>query len=289
MSFGLDFVKDKDLSSLTKLGSVGEPINEEAWHWYDDHIGKNRCPITDTWWQTETGGIMIAPIAGITPTKPGYATLPLPGIQPILVDENGKEIQGNGVSGNLCIKFPWPGMLRTTYGDHERCRLNYFSTYENLYFTGDGCLRDEDGYYRITGRVDDVLNVSGHRIGTAEVENAINMYSDVVESAVVGYPHEVKGQGIYAFVICTPHLNDAELTRKDILMTVSRIIGPIAKPDKIQFVSGLPKTRSGKIMRRILRKIAEGEFNNLGDTSTLLDPQVIEEIKSGALLSIKEV
>jgi acetyl-CoA synthetase len=289
MSFGLDFVKDKDLSSLTKLGSVGEPINEEAWHWYDTHIGKNRCPITDTWWQTETGGIMIAPIAGITPTKPGYATLPLPGIQPMLVDENGKEIEGNGVSGNLCIKYPWPGMLRTTYGDHERCRLNYFSTYENLYFTGDGCLRDEDGYYRITGRVDDVLNVSGHRIGTAEVENAINMYSDVVESAVVGYPHEVKGQGIYAFVICTPHLNDAELTRKDILMTVSRIIGPIAKPDKIQFVSGLPKTRSGKIMRRILRKIAEGEFNNLGDTSTLLDPQVVEEIKSGALLSLKEV
>jgi acetyl-CoA synthetase len=288
MSYGLNFVKDKDLSSLTKLGSVGEPINEEAWHWYDDHIGKNRCPITDTWWQTETGGIMIAPIAGITPTKPGYATLPLPGIQPMLVDENGKEIQGNGVSGNLCIKFPWPGMLRTTYGDHERCRLNYFSTYENLYFTGDGCLRDEDGYYRITGRVDDVLNVSGHRIGTAEVENAINMYSDVVESAVVGYPHEVKGQGIYAFVICTPHLGDAELTRKDILMTVSRIIGPIAKPDKIQFVNGLPKTRSGKIMRRILRKIAEGDFTNLGDTSTLLDPQVVEEIKSGAFPSLKE-
>jgi acetyl-CoA synthetase len=288
MSFGLDPLKGKDLSSLTKLGSVGEPINEEAWHWYDEHIGKKQCPITDTWWQTETGGIMIAPIAGITPTKPGYATLPLPGIQPILVDENGKEVQGNGVSGNLCIKFPWPGMLRTTYGDHERCRLNYFSTYENLYFTGDGCLRDEDGYYRITGRVDDVLNVSGHRIGTAEVENAINMYSDVIESAVVGYPHAVKGQGIYAFVICTPHLNDEELTRKDILMTVSRIIGPIAKPDKIQFVSGLPKTRSGKIMRRILRKIAEGDVSNLGDTSTLLDPQVVEEIKSGALLSVKE-
>ncbi|MDO1444728.1 acetate--CoA ligase [Rhodocytophaga aerolata] len=288
MSFGLDPLKGKELSSLTKLGSVGEPINEEAWHWYDEHIGKKQCPITDTWWQTETGGIMIAPIAGITPTKPGYATLPLPGIQPILVDENGKEVQGNGVSGNLCIKFPWPGMLRTTYGDHERCRLNYFSTYENLYFTGDGCLRDEDGYYRITGRVDDVLNVSGHRIGTAEVENAINMYSDVIESAVVGYPHAVKGQGIYAFVICTPHLNDEELTRKDILMTVSRIIGPIAKPDKIQFVSGLPKTRSGKIMRRILRKIAEGDVSNLGDTSTLLDPQVVEEIKSGALLSVKE-
>ncbi len=287
MSFGLEPLKNKDLSSLTKLGSVGEPINEEAWHWYDDHIGKNRCPIVDTWWQTETGGIMISPIAGITPTKPGYATLPLPGVQPVLVDEHGKEINGNGVSGNLCIKFPWPGMLRTTYGDHERCRLNYFSAYENLYFTGDGCLRDEDGYYRITGRVDDVLNVSGHRIGTAEVENAINMHTDVIESAVVGYPHEVKGQGIYAFVICAQHLNDAELTRRDILMTVSRIIGPIAKPDKIQFVKGLPKTRSGKIMRRILRKIAEGDVTNLGDTSTLLDPQVVEEIKTGAFLSVK--
>ncbi|QHT70020.1 acetate--CoA ligase [Rhodocytophaga rosea] len=287
MSFGLEPIKGKDLNSLTKLGSVGEPINEEAWHWYDDNIGQKRCPITDTWWQTETGGIMIAPIAGVTPTKPGYATLPLPGIQPVLVDENGKEIVGNGVSGNLCIKFPWPGMLRTTYGDHERCRVNYFATYPGLYFTGDGCLRDQDGYYRITGRVDDVLNVSGHRIGTAEVENAINMYSDVVESAVVGYPHDVKGQGIYAFVICTPHLNDDELTRKDILMTVSRIIGPIAKPDKIQFVKGLPKTRSGKIMRRILRKIAEGDIANLGDTSTLLDPAVVDEIKAGALISVK--
>jgi acetyl-CoA synthetase len=287
MSFGLEPIKGKDLNSLTKLGSVGEPINEEAWHWYDDNIGKKRCPITDTWWQTETGGIMIAPIAGVTPTKPGYATLPLPGIQPVLVDENGKEIEGNGVNGNLCIKFPWPGMLRTTYGDHERCRVNYFATYPGLYFTGDGCLRDQDGYYRITGRVDDVLNVSGHRIGTAEVENAINMFSDVIESAVVGYPHDVKGQGIYAFVICTPHLDDAELTRKDILMTVSRIIGPIAKPDKIQFVKGLPKTRSGKIMRRILRKIAEGDVSNLGDTSTLLDPSVVDEIKAGALLSVK--
>jgi acetyl-CoA synthetase len=287
MSFGLKFVEGKDLSSLTKLGSVGEPINEEAWHWYDEHIGKKRCPIVDTWWQTETAGMMISPIAGVTPTKPGYATLPLPGVQPILVDEQGNEIKGNGVSGNLCIKFPWPGILRTTYGDHERCRMNYFSAYPNLYFTGDGCLRDEGGYYRITGRVDDVLNVSGHRIGTAEVENAINMFSDVVESAVVGYPHDVKGQGIYAFVICHQHLNDEELTRKDILVTVSRIIGPIAKPDKIQFVSGLPKTRSGKIMRRILRKIAEGDVSNLGDTSTLLDPSVVEEIKGGALVSLK--
>ena len=283
MGFGLGPVNHKDLSSLTTLGTVGEPINEEAWHWYKDQIGKGKCPITDTWWQTETGGIMIAPIAGITPEKPGYATLPLPGIQPILVDETGKEIEGNGVNGNLCIKFPWPGMIRTTYGDHERCRTTYFSTYENLYFTGDGCLRDEDGYYRITGRVDDVLNVSGHRIGTAEVENAINMHAGVVESAVVGYPHEIKGQGIYAFVIAEKLVKDPELMRKDIMQTVSRIIGPIAKPDKIQFVSGLPKTRSGKIMRRILRKIAEGEMDNLGDTTTLLDPAVVEEIKDGRL------
>ncbi|PSL35708.1 acetate--CoA ligase [Chitinophaga ginsengisoli] len=283
MGYGLGPVNHKDLSSLKKLGSVGEPINEEAWHWFKDHIGKGRCPIVDTWWQTETGGIMITPIAGITKEKPGYATLPLPGIQPILVDENGKEVKGNNVNGNLCIKFPWPGMLRTTYGDHERCRTTYFATYENLYFTGDGCLRDEDGYYRITGRVDDVLNVSGHRIGTAEVENAINMHAGVVESAVVGYPHDIKGQGIYAYVITERQVHDPELTKKDILQTVSRIIGPIAKPDKIQFVSGLPKTRSGKIMRRILRKIAEGELDNLGDTSTLLDPVVVEEIKRGKL------
>ena len=283
MGFGLGPVNHKDLSSLTTLGTVGEPINEEAWHWYKDQIGKGKAPITDTWWQTETGGIMIAPLAGITPEKPGYATLPLPGIQPILVDENGKEIEGNGVNGNLCIKFPWPGIIRTTYGDHERCRTTYFATYDNLYFTGDGCLRDEDGYYRITGRVDDVLNVSGHRIGTAEVENAINMHAGVVESAVVGYPHDIKGQGIYAYVITDKLIKDPELTKKDIIQTVSRIIGPIAKPDKIQFVSGLPKTRSGKIMRRILRKIAEGELDNLGDTSTLLDPAVVEEIKRGKL------
>jgi acetyl-CoA synthetase len=283
MSFGLDKVDNHDLSSLKKLGSVGEPINEEAWHWFDDHIGKNRCPIVDTWWQTETGGIMISPLAGITKTKPSFATLPLPGVQPVLVDESGKEIQGNNVSGNLCIKFPWPGMLRTTYGDHERCRQTYFATYKDKYFTGDGCLRDENGYYRITGRVDDVLNVSGHRIGTAEVENAINMHSSVVESAVVGYPHDIKGQGVYAFVVSPGEHGDEELARKDIIMTVSRVIGPIAKPDKIQFVSGLPKTRSGKIMRRILRKIAEGDTSNLGDTSTLLDPAVVDEIKAGAL------
>ncbi|WP_257669629.1 acetate--CoA ligase [Parapedobacter tibetensis] len=282
MAAGDSYVDGKNLSSITKLGTVGEPINEEAWHWYDQKIGHGKAPIVDTWWQTETGGFLISPIAGVTPTVPGYAMLPLPGVQPILVDENGKEITGNDVSGNLCIKFPWPGMLRTTYGDHERCRQTYFSAYENLYFTGDGCLRDENGYYRITGRVDDVLNVSGHRIGTAEVENAINMHSDVIESAVVGYPHAVKGQGIYAFVIASQHHTDEELTRLDINKTVSRIIGAIAKPDKIQFVSGLPKTRSGKIMRRILRKIAEGDTSNLGDTTTLLDPGVVDEIKEGA-------
>ena len=283
MGFGLDPLKGKDLSSLRVLGTVGEPINEEAWHWYDEHIGKKRCPIVDTWWQTETGGILISNLAGVTPAKPSFATLPLPGVEPLLVDDNGKEIQGNNVSGNLCIKSPWPSIIRTTYGDHERCKKNYFSTYPGLYFTGDGALRDENGFYRITGRVDDVLNVSGHRIGTAEVENAINMHAGVVESAVVGYPHDIKGQGIYAFVTFGPMHGSEELTRKDIHATVSRIIGPIAKPDKIQFVKGLPKTRSGKIMRRILRKIAEGETGNLGDTSTLLDPGVVEEIKNGKL------
>ena len=278
MQFGPEFIEGKNLSSLRVLGSVGEPINEEAWHWYDQQIGKGNCPIVDTWWQTETGGILISPIAGVTPLKPAHATFPLPGIQPIIVDENGKELIGNNVSGNLCIKFPWPGMLRTTYGDHERCKQNYFATYPNLYFTGDGCLRDEAGNYRITGRVDDVINVSGHRIGTAEVENAINAHTGVIESAVVGYSHDIKGQGIYAYVICEHDFIDDELMRKDIAQTVARIIGAIAKPDKIQFVKGLPKTRSGKIMRRILRKIAEGELSNLGDTSTLLDPEVVERI-----------
>ena len=283
MGFGLQPLEGKNLSSLRVLGTVGEPINEEAWHWYDEHIGKKRCPIVDTWWQTETAGIMISNLAGVTPAKPTFATLPLPGVQPILVDENGNEIEGNNVSGNLCIKAPWPGILRTTYGDHERCRKNYFSTYPNLYFTGDGALRDENGFYRITGRVDDVLNVSGHRIGTAEVENAINMHAGVVESAVVGYPHAIKGQGIYAYVIFSGGSHDLELSKKDITATVSRIIGPIAKPDKIQFVKGLPKTRSGKIMRRILRKIAEGDLQNVGDITTLLDPGVVEEIKNGKL------
>ncbi len=287
MGFGLEPLKNKDLSTLKVLGTVGEPINEEAWHWYDENIGKKNCPIVDTWWQTETGACLISNLAGITPAKPSWATLPMPGIQPVLVDENGKEVtekDENGLlKGNLCIKAPWPGILRTTYGDHERCRTNYFATYDNLYFTGDGALKDEQGNYRITGRVDDVLNVSGHRLGTAEVENAINMHAGVVESAVVGYPHDVKGQGVYAFVIYEHMHGDENMTRLDILQTVTRIIGPIAKPDKIQFVSGLPKTRSGKIMRRILRKIAEGETSNLGDISTLLDPGVVEEIKNGKL------
>lgn len=283
MAFGTDAFNGKNLDSLKVLGTVGEPINEEAWHWYDENVGKKNCPIVDTWWQTETGGCLISNLAGVTPSKPTFATLPLPGIEPMLVDETGNEITGNNVSGNLVIKAPWPGIMRTTYGDHERMRQTYFSTYENLYFTGDGCLRDENGYYRITGRVDDVLNVSGHRIGTAEVENAINMHAGVVESAVVGYPHDVKGQGIYAYVIYNGYQENENLTRQDILQTITRIIGAIAKPDKIQFVSGLPKTRSGKIMRRILRKIAENDIANVGDTSTLLDPQVVEEIKAGRL------
>ena len=283
MGYGLGPVHGHDLSSLKVLGSVGEPINEEAWHWLSDNIGKGRCPIVDTWWQTETGGIMISNMAGVTPSKPSYATLPLPGVQPMLVDEQGVEITGNNVSGNLCIRFPWPSIIRTTYGDHERCRTTYFATYPGLYFTGDGCYRDEHGNYRITGRVDDVLNVSGHRIGTAEVENAINMHAGVVESAVVGYPHDIKGQGIYAYVVFSSTHGDEDLSRQDIMQTVSRIIGPIARPDKIQFTSGLPKTRSGKIMRRILRKIAESDLENLGDTSTLLDPGVVDEIKNGRI------
>ena len=279
---GLELINKYDLSSLRVLGSVGEPINEEAWHWYNKNIGKERCPIVDTWWQTETGGIMISPLAGITPLKPTFATLPLPGIQPCLVDAEGKEIIGDDVSGNLCIKFPWPSMIRTIWGDHERCKQTYFSTYKGMYFTGDGCRRDKDGMYRITGRVDDVMNVSGHRIGTAEVECAINTHPNVIESAVVGYPHDIKGQGIYAYVICDAEM-DIETERKAILTQVIKEIGPIAKPDKIQIVSGLPKTRSGKIMRRILRKIAEGDTSSLGDTSTLLDPSIVDEIKKGAL------
>jgi acetyl-CoA synthetase len=285
MAAGTEHVTQRSLASLRVLGSVGEPINEEAWHWYDEHVGKKRCPIVDTWWQTETGGIMISALAGVSPQKPTFAGLPLPGIQPILVDARGMEIRENGTEGYLCVKFPWPSMIRTTYGDHERCRQTYFATYQGRYFTGDGARRDKDGMYRIIGRVDDVINVSGHRFGTAEIENAINECPHVVESAVVGYPHDIKGQGIYAFVICEPDLGGAseEQMRTDILKTVTRVIGPIAKPDKIQLVPGLPKTRSGKIMRRILRKIAEGDVSNLGDTSTLLDPEVVEKIKAGAV------
>lgn len=279
----LSFVERSDLSSLKVLGTVGEPINEEAWHWYDKNIGKGNCPIVDTWWQTETGGIMISPIAHVTKTKPGYATLPLPGVQPALLDEKGHELLGNGVEGRLAIKFPWPSMARTIYGNHQRFRETYFSTFPGFYFTGDGCRRDEDGYYRITGRVDDVIIVSGHNMGTAEIESAIDEHVSVCESAVVGFPHDIKGQGIYAYVICYEKPTEEEKLRKEIREVVAKIIGPIAKPDKIQFVTGLPKTRSGKIMRRILRKVAEGETSNLGDITTLLDPAVVEEIKSGAL------
>lgn len=285
---GNEWVTKRKLDSLKVLGTVGEPINEEAWRWYHDLVGKGRCPIVDTWWQTETGGILITPLAGITATKPSFATLPLPGIQPVLVDNDGKILKGNSVEGNLCIKFPWPGMLRTTYGDHPRCYQTYFSTYKGLYFTGDGAKRDEEGYYRIMGRVDDVINVSGHRIGTAEVEDAINQHPKVNESAVVGYPHPIKGQGIYAYVTCD-ELSDSEMLtiEKEIRDTVNKFIGAIAKPDVIQIVSGLPKTRSGKIMRRILRKIGEGDATNLGDTSTLLDPGVVEEIILGAKVEVK--
>ncbi|MGE0019929.1 MAG: acetate--CoA ligase [Draconibacterium sp.] len=285
---GDQWVTKHNLGSLKVLGTVGEPINEEAWRWYHDLVGKGKCPIVDTWWQTETGGIMISPLAGLTPTKPSLATLPLPGIQPILVDPEGRELKGNGVEGILCIKYPWPGMLRTTYGDHPRCFQTYFSAFPNLYLTGDGAKRDEEGYYRIIGRIDDVINVSGHRIGTAEVEDAINQHPKVVESAVVGYPHEIKGAGIYAYVICDDLTDDEMNTIEDeIRTTVTKFIGAIAKPDKIQIVHGLPKTRSGKIMRRILRKIGEGDATNLGDTSTLLDPGVVDEIIAGAKVEVK--
>jgi acetate--CoA ligase len=288
LAMGNDFVINKDLSSLKVLGTVGEPINEEAWHWYHDHIGRNHCPIVDTWWQTETGGVMISPLPGIIPTKPSFATLPLPGIQPIIVDAEGNELQGNSVKGNLCIKFPWPGMARTIWGDHDRFRQTYFSSFKNLYFTGDGVQRDEDGYYRILGRVDDVINVSGHRLGTAEIENAINAHPLVMESAVVGYPHSIKGQGIYAFVVCGElSTGGEEGIRKSIKMAVTNMIGPFARPDLIQLVPGLPKTRSGKIMRRILRKVAEGDATNLGDTTTLLDEEVVNKIISGALVEVK--
>lgn len=279
----LSFVQRHDLSSLKVLGTVGEPINEEAWHWYDINIGKGKCPIVDTWWQTETGGLMISPIANVTKTKPAFATLPLPGVQPAVMNESGLEIQGNNIEGRLTIKFPWPSMARTIYGDHQRFKETYFSSFPGKYFTGDGCKRDADGYYRITGRVDDIIIVSGHNLGTAEIESAIDEHSAVCETAVVGFPHDIKGQGIYAFVITYEKPREDDHLRAEIRDTVSKLIGPIAKPDKIQFVSGLPKTRSGKIMRRILRKVAEGDTGNLGDTSTLLDPAVVEEIKNGAL------
>ncbi|MGB4837548.1 MAG: acetate--CoA ligase [Saprospiraceae bacterium] len=284
MSAGWHEPEKYDLSSLKVIGSVGEPINEEAWHWYDEKVGHKRAPIVDTWWQTETGGIMITPLPGITDTKPCFASYPLPGVQPCLLDPNGNELEGNNVEGLLCIKFPWPSILRTTYGDHERCRTNYFAAFKNMYFTGDGAKRDAEGRYRIIGRVDDVINVSGHRIGTAEVEDAIDQHSGVVESAVVGYPHDIKGQGIYAYVKTHNEVVDEEHFRKEIIEIVTKVIGPIAKPDIIQFVIQLPKTRSGKIMRRILRKIAEGQTDQLGDTSTLLNPESVEELKKGAIV-----
>lgn len=284
MAVGYDLPEKYDLSSLKVIGSVGEPINEEAWNWYFQYVGKRKAPVVDTWWQTETGGIMISPLAHITDTKPCHASYPMPGVQLSLVDTQGNEIAENGVEGLLCIKFPWPGMIRTTYGDHERCRVNYFAAFPGKYFTGDGCRRDDDGRYRIIGRVDDVINVSGHRIGTAEVENAINMYEEVVESAVVGYPHDIKGQGIYAFVIPQHKIEDEEAFRKGILDVVSHEIGPFAKPELIQIVSGLPKTRSGKIMRRILRKIATKETESMGDISTLLNPEIVEELIDGFLI-----
>jgi len=283
MAKGNEWPAKYDLSSIKVLGSVGEPINDEAWHWYDQHIGKGQAPIVDTWWQTETGGIMITPLPGITDTKPTYASYPLPGIQAVLVDKDGKELMENNVEGLLCIKHPWPSIIRTTYGDHDRCKKVYFSSFDGMYFTGDGARRDEDGRIRVIGRVDDVINVSGHRMGTAEVENAINQHPNVVESAVVGYPHDIKGQGIYAYIIS----QDKDFTddfRNEILEVVTKEIGRIAKPDKIQFVTGLPKTRSGKIMRRILRKIASKDTSNLGDVSTLLNPEVVEEVKNGALV-----
>ncbi|MGB0432001.1 MAG: acetate--CoA ligase, partial [Bacteroidia bacterium] len=283
MAQGDEHVMSYSLNSLRVIGSVGEPINEEAWHWYNIHVGKERCPVVDTWWQTETGGIMISALGEHGPTKPSHAGYPLPGVQPVLLDGEGNEITENDIEGYLAIKHPWPSMIRTTYGDHERCRNTYFSHYNGYYFTGDGAKRDEKGMYRIIGRVDDVINVSGHRFGTAEIESAINADDHVAESAVVGYPHDIKGQGIYAYVICKKKPENFDNLRAEITETVKQQIGPIAKPDKIQFVSGLPKTRSGKIMRRILRKVAEGEPDKLGDTSTLLDPKIVEEVVEGAL------
>ncbi len=283
MGAGDEHVLSYSLDSLKVIGTVGEPINEEAWKWYYLHVGKEKCPVVDNWWQTETGGIMISGIGDLSPLKPSFAGYPLPGIQPVLLDQSGKEIEEANVEGYLCVKAPWPSILRTTYGDHERCRVTYFSHYDGYYFTGDGAKRDENGMFRIIGRIDDVINVSGHRFGTAEIENAINTNKNVIESAVVGYPHPIKGQSIYAFVIMDKPVEDVDLTRGSIVESVVSEIGKIAIPEKIQFVSGLPKTRSGKIMRRILRKVAEGDVSNLGDTTTLLDPLVVEEIVQNAL------
>jgi acetyl-CoA synthetase len=285
MAAPLDNVLSYSLDSLRMIGSVGEPINEEAWHWYHTHVGKGRCPLIDTWWQTETGGIMLSDLAGVTPGKPTFAGWPMPGVQPVLLSQDGQEMEGTDVEGYLAIKASWPGILRTTWGDHVRCQQTYFQPYPGYYITGDGARRDAEGRYRIIGRVDDVINVSGHRFGTAEIENAINQNEYVIESAVVGYPHDVKGQGIYAYVILDREMPasfaDAQIIEASIIETVVAEIGKIARPDKIQIVSGLPKTRSGKIMRRILRKVAEGETSSLGDTTTLLDPAVVEEIVSG--------
>jgi len=277
-----EWVEKHDLSSLKVIGSVGEPINDEAWHWYNDHVGQKKCPVVDTWWQTETGGIMISPVPFVTPTKPTYATLPLPGIQPVLMDDKRNEITGNQVDGNLCIRFPWPGIARTIWGDHQRYKETYFTAFPGKYFTGDGALRDEVGYYRITGRVDDVIIVSGHNLGTAPIEDSINLHPAVAESAIVGYPHDIKGNALYGYVILkeTGEDRNKDNLRKEINQLITETIGPISKLDKIQFVSGLPKTRSGKIMRRILRKIAEGDFSNFGDTSTLLNPEIVDEIKN---------
>ncbi|MES2799404.1 MAG: acetate--CoA ligase [Bacteroidota bacterium] len=283
MALGEDPIFSYQLDSLKVIGSVGEPINEEAWKWFHLHIGKEKCPLVDNWWQTETGSIMISGLGSISPMKPTYAGYPLPGVHPVLLNQDGIEIEEPNVEGYLCIKSPWPSMLRTTYGDHERCRLTYFDTYKGYYFTGDGAKRDENGMFRIIGRVDDVINVSGHRFGTAEIENAINTAPIVIESAVVGYPHPIKGQSIYAFVVCEPQPKDESFAKGEIVEAVVNEIGRIAIPEKIQFVTGLPKTRSGKIMRRILRKVAEGEVSSLGDTSTLLDPQIVDEIVKNAL------
>ena len=274
----LSFVEKYNLSALKTLGSVGEPINEEAWHWYNDNVGKQKCPIVDTWWQTETGGIMLSSLAGVTKDKPTYATLPLPGIQPVLIDEEGKEITEISATGKLAMKFPWPSLARTIYGNHKRYKDTYFSTFENMYFPGDGALRDELGNYRITGRVDDVIIVSGHNLGTAPIEDAIDEHISVVESAIVGFPHNVKGNALYAYVILHTGIEATDILKQEINQLIASKIGPIAKCDKIQFVSGLPKTRSGKIMRRILRKIASNELDSLGDTSTLLNPEIVEEI-----------